>query len=419
MNKNHLIDAIIEFNPWWKQNFQVEFKPRLILSQIQRFIPTRQIIAFTGLRRVGKTTLLYKIISGLLEEGIVSSCIFYFSFDEFKEINLRSLLDMYLSLSHRKLSENIYLFFDEIQKLDNWQEQIKVLYDIYPQLKIFISGSESLFIKTEKESLSGRIFEFKINTLNFYEFLRFKNLEVKNIELYRKELYLAFEEYLEKSGFPELVEVKDKEVVKKYLQETVIERVIYRDIPTIVKIKNPSLLEELFRIIVHNPGGLLELNDLANDLKISRQTISLYLKYLESSYLIRKLYNFSKSQHRIERKLKKYYPEVFSLNLISKDDAINRSLAFENSIIVQLQGEFFWRDAYKNEVDLVLAKEKEIIPVEIKYGKLEIKGLVVFLKKFNLKKAIVITADKKQRIQEKGYLIEFIPAYEYFYNLSL
>ena len=155
-------------------------------------------------------------------------------------------------------------------------------------------------------------------------------------------------------GFPELVGIKDKGVIKKYIRESIVEKVIYRDMPKLFKIKDITIIESLLNILMEEPGQLIELSDLAKELKISRQTLSNYLRYLEEAFLLRKLYNFSRSRRKVERKLKKYYPTIVSVDLLFREDELSKSKVLEWFLVNQLKAEFFWRDPYKNEVELIL-----------------------------------------------------------------
>ncbi|MCP2519523.1 ATP-binding protein [Candidatus Aminicenantes bacterium AC-708-M15] len=407
-------EALKDFNPWWRGEFKIDFREREIYKKIQKFISLPQIIAFTGLRRVGKTTLMFKIVEDSINKGFDPKNIIYFSFDEFKEIKIREVIKEYEELMEKDIRKGKYLLLlDEIQKLNNWEEQTKVVYDMFRNFKIYISGSESLFIrKKSKESLAGRIFEFRVEPLSFKEFLLFQGIDLKPIELYEKELRKLFNEFIITLGFPEMVGIKEKYIIKKYVKESIIEKVIYRDLQTLFKIKEISIVESLFNIIMEEPGQIIELSELANELKISRQTLSNYLTYLEESFLIRKLYNFSRSRRKVERKLKKYYPSMISVDLLFKEDSFSKSKVFEWLIVNQLNAEFFWRDPYKNEVDIVLL-EKEPLPIEIKYGKIEVKGILSFMKKFRVDKGFIISWDKEGEQQINGNVISIIPAYKF------
>ncbi len=411
-------ENLMDFNYWWKEEFKIEFNYREIYDKIQKFLSLPQIIAFTGLRRVGKTTLMLKVVEDLINSGFNPRNIIYFTFDEFKDVEIKEVINVYEDLMDKNIREGKYLLlFDEIQKLNDWENQLKVVYDIYDiygkNVKILISGSESLFIKKRsKESLSGRIFEFKLETLTFKEFLLFKKINFEPINLYEKELIKHFNEYILTQGFPELVEIKDKEIIKKYIKESIVEKIIYRDIPALFKIKDITILESLLNILMEAPGQLIELSKLGKDLNISRQTVANYLKYLEDSFLLRKLYNFSKSPRKVERKLKKYYPTIVSPHLLFKDDDLSRSMMFEWLMVNQLNAEFFWRDPYKNEVDIII-DNKQIIPLEIKYGKVDVKGLLVFLKRYELDKGFIISNNQEDKLQINGKTINIIPGYKF------
>src|SRR3989338_56445 len=408
-------EALLGANPWWKEKFTVEFKERELHKQLRKFLPLPQIIALTGLRRVGKTTLMLKIAEDFIKEGFNAKNIIYFSFDEFKEIEIRKLIEEYEELMETDSKKGKFLLLlDEMEKLGNWENQLKVIYDAFRKnIKIIISGSESLFIKRKsKESLAGRIFEFKVEQLSFKEFLSFKEIDLKPIGLYKKELSNLFNKFILTQGFPELVNIEDKDVIRKYIKEGIIEKIIYRDMPKMFKIKDISVFESLLNIFIENPGQLVEISELAKDLKISRQTLSSYLTYLEESFLIRKLYNFSKSRKKVERKLKKYYSTIISVDLLFKDDQINKSKIFEWLIVNQIKPEFFWRDPYKNEVDMVICN-KNIIPVEVKYGTPDIKGILAFINKFKIKQGYILSKDEEETRNIDKKIISIIPAFKF------
>ncbi|MDP2925811.1 MAG: ATP-binding protein [Nanoarchaeota archaeon] len=409
MEEKFIKEYIEKANPWWSEKFDISwFKDREIYKNMLKFIKTRQIIALTGLRRVGKTSIMKRIIKEYLNKNFPKKNIFYFSFDDFSNIRLMELLDIYETIIEKKIkNEKFVIIFDEIQKLNNWSEQMKVIYDLYPNIKFIISGSESLFIrKKSKESLAGRIFEFKVETLSFKEFLEFKNIKIDNIWLQRELLIKNFLEYIKNNGFPEMIGEED-DVVEKYIKEGVIEKIIYRDIPEVFEIKDSGLMKSLFDVIYNNPGQIIEIQNLASELNVSRQILSMYLEYLEESYLIRKLYNFSKNARKVQRKLKRYYPAIVNPLLIKHDFP----KVFEQVIVNELKGEFFWRDVYKNEVDLILTKP-EFIAIEIKSGEIksrDLSPLEKFNKKYKPKKAIVISYNTDKKINS----IEVIPFYKY------
>ena len=406
----------MELNPWWKQEFQAEFKERDLYRAIQKFMPLRQIMAFTGLRRVGKTTLMRKIIEDAIKkEKFEPKRVIYFSFDEFREAEIKAVLNSYGELTGNNLKEGKYLLLlDEVQKVSNWEDQLKGIYDLYERhMKIIVSGSESLFIRSKsKETLAGRIFEFKIEPLSFREFLSFKEIKFEPIPIYKKELERLFEEFALTQGFPELINIRDKEIIKKYIKESIIEKVVFRDMQKLFNIKDISIIDSLLNIFLEEPGQIIEISELANDLKVSRQTLSNYLTYLENAFLIRKLYNFSRNRRKIERKLKKYYPAIVSPALAFKQDDLSKSKVFEWLMVNQLKAEFFWRDPYKNEVDIILF-DKKIMPIEIKHGKIDFRGMLAFMEKFNVKEGCIISRSIAEEKKIGDKTISVMPAFKF------
>lgn len=408
-------DYLVDFNPWWGNSFSHFSNSRLVFESILKFFGKRQIIALTGLRRVGKTTLMLKLVDLLLKKGFNSKKILFFSFDEFPNVNFRDIIaEFELVFGFDGKDKDYYVFFDEIQKVDGWENQLKTIYDLNPKLRIIISGSESLFIRTKsKETLAGRIFEFMIQPLSFKEFIEFKGKEFSNLFLHKKELFLLFNEFLLTQGFPELIGENDKEFIKKYVSEGIIDKVLYKDLQRMFKIKDMAGFESIVKIIMDDPGQIIEANSLAKQLGLQRTVVSNNLNLLEKSFLVKRLFNFSKNARKSSRKLKKYYPTIVSPSILFKEDSFSKSIVFESILVNQLQGEFFWRDQYKNEVDVILT-EKEVTPIEIKYGKIELKGLKEFMQKFGIKKGIVLTLNKEYEIKENGFIIRAVPAWKWF-----
>lgn len=387
-----------ETNPWWKcEAYTVKgYSHRDIFSRVEKFLKLRQIIAFVGLRRTGKTTLMLKVVERYAGEIPVKN-ILYFSFDDFSSIDIEDILSGYGAIfPDLDLKKGRFLFcLDEIQKLKDWQDKVKRVYDLYPNIKIVVSGSENLFIrKGIKETMGGRIFEFKVSALSFKEYLTFTGHEkfTRNMELHGKEIIRAYRKFMKISGFPELVGVDDEMVIHKYLKESIVDKILFKDIPQIFKVRNPELVGEILDIIIYSPGGIIDMSKLSKEMGLSRQVVSAYLDYLEKAFLIRKLYNFSRNLRKQKRALKKYYPAITFPVVV--DD--NFSLCFESSLVWQLEAQFFYRDAYQNEVDIILIdKDKNAVPIEIKSGNIDFKGVNHFKKKFKSKNAIILTLDQE------------------------
>jgi len=205
--------------------------------------------------------------------------------------------------------------------------------------------------------------------------------------------------------------------MKEYTKN-ILDKVMYADIIKQYNIRDILTLESIIKIISNNPGQILDLVSLSSELKVSRQTISIYMQYLIDSFLVKKIYNYFKNTRKSEKKLKKYYPSIINNNIIFSNDILLRSKVFETIIINQTNTDFFWRDDYKNEVDAVFIG-KTVIPLEIKYGKISIKGTVKFLITNKLKKAYIISYKEEKIIEEKNkYIIYIVPAWKFLLNLN-
>ena len=226
---------IFEFNPWWKtMSVPQKFvgKNRDIFNKILSYMDYRQIILLFGLRRAGKTTLMYQMMSYLLNDNKEQAYkILYFSFDE-QKYEPDEILNMYKSEILKQsldIDETIYFFIDEIQKLNDWANKIKLIYDRYPNIKMIIAGSSNLLLQSNsKESLAGRFFEFYIEPLHFDEYIRFKGMSIdkQRENLYENEIKLLLHSYLKTGGFVEAIDFDDI-TLQKYHKESLLERVIY------------------------------------------------------------------------------------------------------------------------------------------------------------------------------------------------
>lgn len=414
------IEKLTLFNDWWitkkvKESLLKPYK-RPLFNEILRYLDDRQILLVTGLRRVGKTTLFYQLIQELLNKGVEPTKILYFSFDE-ESANIDDLLKTYREKVLKAEFENtkIYIFLDEIQKTKDWQNKLKIYYDIYPELKFFISGSASVSLqKKAKESLAGRIYDFILLPLSFDEFLDLRGVkvELEKIELYRDKILPHFFDYLRKGGFPEITHEEDDEKIRSYIKNSVIERIIYRDLPVEFGLKDIELLNILIRMIAENPGMILNYDNLSRDLKRSKTTIINYISYLEYAMILKLVYNYRKGFVTSSRKMRKIYLTNVSISFALVPGFYTEKFlekAVENLVINKLNAKNYYRNNY--EIDAVIKTSKGILPVEVKYGKTETKKILKFLEDFNLKEALVVTKDlfKKETIDGKKIL--FIPAW--------
>lgn len=409
------------WNSWWKtgqvkEGWLKSFR-RDLYYQIKPYLGKRQIILFQGLRRVGKTTLLFQIIDELLKT-ISSKNILYFSFDE-QVPDIQEVLETYqkyiLEKSFDKNKEPIYLFFDEVQKVENWENKIKVYYDLYPNLKFFLSGSASVRLrKKSKESLAGRVFDFTLDPLSFKEFLSLRGVDVDQVKkkpmIWKQEVLPHFYRYIKYGSFPELVNEENEEVAKKYILETIVERIIYKDLPEEFSIKDLGLLRTLVTIAGQKPGVLLNFQQLARDLGKDPRTIAVYFEYLEFSLLVRYVFNYRGSPLASMRKAKKIYfatPNIIFAFSTSLEQAL--PVMLENLVVNAVQAKFFYTNGF--EVDVVVQNKEKLIGIEVKTEQKKVQQLQKFLNKFGKKveRAMLITLEEEGK--EQGFAV--VPAWKF------
>ena len=406
-----------EFNHWWISgkvdiDLALPFK-RDNYSEIENHLDKRFILALVGLRRVGKTTTMYQIIQKLIEEKINKSNILFFSFDEVS-VKLSDVLETYKEIHSKDLrAEKIYIFLDEIQKCEGWENELKKYYDLYPKLKFIISGSESLFIrKKTKETLAGRIFEFTLTPFTFREYLRFNKIEESEFK-YETKIKPFFNKFAEKGGFPETFSFETDKDFKEYIRALVVDKIVYKDIPRMFKLEDPDFLRVLLELISTNPGMYIDYQSLSKQFEKDRRVIKDYLNYLKENFLITILGNYRKGSITTLRKRKRAYPTDNALTYLYKpkieEDFFGRMI--ETMAVNKLKASSFWKNG--GEIDIV----HENIPIEVKYQEKinseDFKTVKEFMKKFNKKEGLMLTKNEEKEIKFEEGTIKLIPVWKW------
>jgi len=353
-------DIYYQYNPWWEENYKpAKFIERTsILSRMQKISNDNVITILTGLRRVGKTTLMKLFIRQLIEKGIESKHIFYISLDDFL-LNKKSIIEIvsdYRKIQKLHLDEKIYLFLDEIIYKEDFHQQLKNLFDNH-NAKIFVSASSSSILKDKKAFLTGREIVIEVLPLDFEEFLEFKKIKISKKESYLRESY--FEEYMKTGGMPEYVLTEDREYLKDLVDD-----IIYKDIVAFHGIKNSQLIKEYFALLMERAGKQVSINKIANILKIAPDTSKRYLQMFEETYLIYLVSRYGKTNEKILSPKKVYAVDLGIKNLFTgfRDEGSS----FENYVYTKIK----YNDphyVYEDGIELdFITSDKTII--EVKYN---------------------------------------------------
>ncbi len=432
MENQELLQEMNEQNPWWREK-SIKLKQNLIERDIYNDwideINTDQISGIIGLRRVGKSTLIKQTIANLLERGINPKNILYFSFDAMKkeETIIKKVVNLYfqqiLKIIPRELKNKVFIFFDEIQKIQDWGEEIKSIYDKEYKIKFAISGSSSMnILKGSGESLVGRINIIQLHTFSFREFLKYNKLDVEKISLdditfplNSDKIMIYFNKYLLLGGFPELYEFVGHQIKTKL--KTMIDLTFYRDLVNILTLNRMDVLEGLFYSIMKESGNIVNYTKLANSLNTKFETIKTYLGYLLSSFLIAKSQFFSFSKIKsMEKNVKIYLSDHAFANLENLKEGLKiETIIFNYCRRLDYFDLFYWHNRQKKEVDIILQSGKKIIPLEVKYKskitKKDISGVFNFMDKFKIDRGVVITKDLFKVEKIDGKKIQYIPCW--------
>ena len=356
-------------NGWWttgivSENLARKFKRKSFKDALSILTNYRQILVLTGLRRVGKSTIMYQLINDLIS-SVSPLKIIYFSFD-FGSEELQLILREYQKITKIDWkTEETFLFLDEIQKQKNWAPQLKMIYDAFPNVKFVVSGSASLQLEREvMENLAGRYYLIDVPVLSLVEYFSLEHDEgIENARLNEDRIKLEIEPYIRKP-FPELVKVADERMIYEYIRESVISKILGQDlISEFEKVEIP-LLNSLINLFFSEPGMTLNYDGLARTLSKRKETIERHVYMLEFSKLIRVIKNYRPSTMSESRKLKKVYPYDISLAL-SYFPSLERGRVIETLLMSRLNTKRYWREGSK-EVDALYETRGGQIPIEIK-----------------------------------------------------
>ncbi|MFU8845006.1 MAG: ATP-binding protein [Bacteroidales bacterium] len=378
--------------------------PRRILADIERRLDSREIIVITGMRRVGKTTLLQmlfdKVTSGnkvfLDLENLINQRIF-------EEIDYNNVWNNLKPFGITKESK-AYLFLDEIQVFPGIVKVIKYLFDHY-DVKFFLSGSSSYYLKNLfPESLAGRKFVFEMFPLDFEEFLIFKGVDQpkfgsfkdkekgRNFVTFEKRKSL-FDEFLFYGGFPQVALTGDEDQKKARLND-IFTSYIEKDVKSLADFRQLNVLRDLILLLFQRIGSKLDISKLASTLSTSRPTIYSYLNFLEQTYFISLISPYSKNVDREISGAKKVYAcDTGFVNLFARVDVGN---LLENAVYncIRHQGKVnYFQKRTGAEIDFILPERSIALEVKTKTDMKDIEKLHELAAKIDLAESYVISKD--------------------------
>ena len=454
---------LIDANPWWAEGklpaeLTHEYRRRDYYV-LRGEIGSKPVSAIGGPRQVGKTTLLYQLVEHLLSSSVDPSHILFVNFDlpglaaaADSPLNdcLNSYADRVLGHPWRKEKAKVYIFLDEITKVENWHRDLKGWFDLKLPIKFLISSSSLSELRSgAAASLTGRISTHLLMTWKFVDVLMYLAEEpawndtglrlreafssavhqgdpavferkLRDVEATttrgRATLRSTLDRYLLTDGFPELLKIRDTRRSSARLREY-LDLTIMNDLARVYQIRTPGLFYDMLGFLARESGQLISYRTLARMLNVQERTVVDYLDHLESVFLVAQAQFFSESRVkriRRQRKILLTNPGLQNALLgrldrrtLTDPDLLGRlaeAVVYDHAkrLVYCLNPgpepeAFYWRDDKNREVDVVISVDDKPIPIEVKYRtnpRRDLDGLHSFLEEHQATPfGLVVTRD--------------------------
>jgi predicted AAA+ superfamily ATPase len=385
---------------------------------------------FTGIRRAGKSFLLYQRIQQLLKSGIGWNEMLYVNFEderltEMKLADLNLLLEVHLEMYGKKP----IFFLDEIQNINGWEKFARRLAD--NKYQVYITGSNAKMLSSEiQTTLGGRYIAVNVFPYNFVEFLNVNCTKFDGTTLLttkgRAEIARKFYDYFHFGGFPEIAALPAK---RNYLT-SVYQKIFLGDIVARHSVENTFALKLMFKKLAESVKTPISHTRLANIIasagsKIGTNTVIKYLDYAKDAWLVSPIQNIAGKIVEKETNSKYYFTDNGILNLFLLD---GNTALLENLVATALLQRYGREDAVffynRNiEVDFYVPEIKTAIQVSYSINKTdstferEIGALIKIQKVLECDKLEIITYEEETILEIENNKIRVIPAWKWLLNL--
>lgn len=436
-----MIDKVI-YNFWDSE------LPELINRSAKIDLHTNLITDIVGPRRTGKTSLMFLAIKEIIKKNSKKSIV-YINFEDRRLLPLQKnyfnqIIDFIYKEELIEKYKRVYLFLDEVQKIDKWERYVRAIFDEFKEkIKIVVSGSNSnLLSKEYGKLLTGRHLTMSVTPLSFKEFLSFKNLAFDrkySILSDRKRVKAdkTLNEYLQFGGFPEVV-LEKKMIMKKEIINQLFTDILIRDIISRDDTRRSSIVEEFSYFLSSNVSTLLSFNKMAKyfksrGIKISVATLGSYFNLMKNAFLFFDHTIFSykiKDQLQYPRKI--YVIDIGIANLVGFKFSQDLGRSYENAVAIALRREefnrpntriFYWKSSDGREIDFVIKermKIKQLIQVcfDLNNEKIrhrEIQSLLKASDELGCNNLLIISKDiaKSEKISNKN--ITYLPLFDFLF----
>ncbi|MFH1379893.1 MAG: ATP-binding protein [bacterium] len=397
--------------------------PKVIERTIKRtvlpWLEREEIIVITGARQAGKSVFLYQLIYDYILKK--SNNVYYFNLDIKNSIKFFEKPDNIINLVN-KTKRKTYIIIDEVQRLKEPGLFLKGIYDLHLPVKIIVSGSSSLELKSKiHEPLTGRKILFHLNPFNLEEISRalYPHNDIKDV----------VEHYVVYGGYPAIVLAKKRHIKLRLLKE-LFESYLDKDVKSYLHVENETAFSNLIKILASQAGNLINKDELSQTLGIHKNTLDNYLYYLEETFIL----DLVKPFYKNPRKELLKNPKVYFQDLGLRNYAIgsfnpieyrpDKGSIFENMVYLCLrekdgnpQPVNYWRTKTGAEVDFIIMDGLNPIPYEAKASELTgykiTKSLRSFIDSYKPKNAYCINMSFNGTYKIDKTIITFITPAEF------
>ena len=378
----------------------------------KKYLKTKQITVISGIRRCGKSTLLAQFSKKF-------KSFYYLNFDDERLINFNVSDFNNLVVAWQKKYSAKTILLDEIQNVENWEWFVRRIYE--EGYKIFITGSNAKLLSSELTTrLSGRYFKIELYPFSFKEFLDFKKIDYRKNDTKNKvKILKSFDYYLKNGGFPEFIQFKDSEFLKR-----VYEDVLYKDLLIRFNIREIKAFKQLANFLFANFTKEISYNSLKNTLGFKSVTsVKNYIEFIQESFLVFELYKYDyslKKQYVSDKKI--YIIDNGIRNVVAFSFSTDSGKLLENLVFLELKRRgkeiYYFKD--KKECDFAVREKNKIKAViqvtdNLNAGdrERELFGLLAAMEKFKLKNGLILTKDQEDVIKNGKLIINVIPVWKW------
>lgn len=351
----------------------VMIKREKYLQKIIPFVDKPLIKVLIGVRRSGKTVLLSQIYQHIRSLGVEDERLIYMSFESFANRNYQNadaLYNFILQKSKTVSGKRLYLFFDEVHEVRDWQKIINS-FTVDIDCDVYITGSNAKLLSGELATyIAGRYVHFDVFPFTFAEYLQYKHEEGAPMD---KEAF--FDDYLRFGGLPQRFMLDNEQSVRTYLDD-VFNTIVINDIIARNKISDVELLRRLTAFLLENAGNQFSANAICNKLKsegvkTTVPTLINYISAIKNAMVVNVAARYDLKGKALLTTAEKYYATDLGLrNIVKSSDIVDYNKLYENVVFIEMLSRGYEINVGKMgeyEVDFICFKGRNKVYIQIAY----------------------------------------------------